>query len=99
MGDKISGSWATIGVLAEKGMPKVCSTGKSFSVWKIASLDTTTVSLFLFGDAYAQHYKESAGSIITVLNAKVRCDAKVRFFCSSMLNLLLMSFNLGYSTY
>mgnify|MGYP006889206765 FL=1 len=79
MGEKISGSWATIGVLAEKGMPKVCSTGKNFAIWKIASLDTTTVSLFLFGDAYAQHYKESAGSIITVLNAKVRRDAKVSF--------------------
>ncbi|KAH7365516.1 hypothetical protein KP509_18G032200 [Ceratopteris richardii] len=76
MGENIAGSWATIGVVAEKGTPKVSSTGQNFAVWKISSLDSTMVSIFLFGEAFKSHYKEPTGSIITVFNAKVRRDEK-----------------------
>ncbi|MCO5549151.1 hypothetical protein L7F22_002617 [Adiantum nelumboides] len=76
MGENIKGSWATIGVLAGKGTPKVSSTGQNFSMWKIASLDSTTVSIFLFGEAFSHHYKEPAGCIFAVFSAKVRRDDK-----------------------
>ncbi|MCO5594789.1 hypothetical protein L7F22_048823 [Adiantum nelumboides] len=76
MGENIKGSWATIGVLAGKGTPKVSSTGQNFSIWKIASLDSTTVPIFLFGEAFSHHYKEPAGCIFAVFNAKVRRDDK-----------------------
>ena len=78
IGETILGAWATVGVLTEKGMPKVSSTGKNFVIWKLSTLDTSTVPLFLFGDAYIRHWKESAGSIMAVLNAKVRRDDKVK---------------------
>lgn len=76
IGENISGCWATVGVLSEKGMPKVSSNGKNFAIWKLATLDTNTVSLFLFGDAYTRHWKEPAGSIAAVFNAKVWRDNK-----------------------
>lgn len=84
MGENIKGAWATVGVLAEKGSPKVSSNGKDFAIWKIASLDTATISLFLFGDAYTQHCKEPAGCIIAVFNAKVRHDNKRNEFSLSI---------------
>ncbi|KAI3960599.1 hypothetical protein MKX01_003773 [Papaver californicum] len=34
VGDTITGSWATIGVLSEKGAPKMSSTGKHYCIWK-----------------------------------------------------------------
>ncbi|KAI5082901.1 hypothetical protein GOP47_0002644 [Adiantum capillus-veneris] len=76
MSENISGSWATIGVLAGKGTPKVSSTGQSFTIWKIASLDSTMISVFLFGEAFSHHYKEPAGCILAIFNAKVRRDDK-----------------------
>lgn len=73
------GSWATVGVLIEKGQPKVSAAGKKFSIWKLASLDGAAISIFLFGAAYTQHWKESAGAVFTVFNAKVRLDERVGF--------------------
>lgn len=84
MGEKIVGAWATIGVLAEKGTPRVSSTGQNFAIWKIASLDSTLIPAFLFGEAYQYHYKEPAGCIVAVFNAKVRRDDKVRFELKSL---------------
>jgi minichromosome maintenance protein 10 len=60
MGDNIMGCWATVGVLTEKGNPKLSSTGKNFSLWKLGSLEEITISLFLFGDEYTRHWKEIA---------------------------------------
>lgn len=40
-GDNITGCWAIVGVLMEKGNPKLSSTGKNFAVWKLGSLDET----------------------------------------------------------
>lgn len=73
------GAWATIGVLAEKGIPRVSSTGQNFTIWKIASLDSALISVFLFGEAFTHHYKEPAGCIVAIFNAKVRRDDKVGF--------------------
>ena len=73
------GSWATVGVLIEKGQPKVSAAGKNFSIWKLASLDGAVISIFLFGAAYTQHWKESAGAVFAVFSAKVRLDERVGF--------------------
>ncbi|KAH9327737.1 hypothetical protein KI387_007915, partial [Taxus chinensis] len=84
MGDKITGSWATVGVLTEKGNPRLSSTGKNFTIWKLSSLDATTISLFLFGDAYPRHWKEAPGSILSIFNAKVRREDKGNEFSLSV---------------
>ncbi|XP_012081771.2 protein MCM10 homolog [Jatropha curcas] len=74
VGDTLSGCWATIGVLTEKGNPRTSSVGKSYCIWKIGCLDENTISLFLFGDAYQQNCKEQAGTVFALFNCTVRRD-------------------------
>ncbi|KAF5727818.1 hypothetical protein HS088_TW22G01515 [Tripterygium wilfordii] len=75
VGDTLSGCWASVGVLTEKGSPKTSSVGKNYCVWKIGCLDENAVSLFLFGDAYQQNCKEKAGTVFALFNCTVRKDA------------------------
>ncbi|KAJ0077208.1 hypothetical protein Patl1_36030 [Pistacia atlantica] len=75
-GDTLSGCWATVGVLTEKGYPKTSSIGKNYSIWKIGCLDENTISVFLFGDAYQQNLKEQAGTVFALFNCTVRRDTK-----------------------
>ncbi|RDX74764.1 Protein MCM10-like protein, partial [Mucuna pruriens] len=77
IGDTFSGSWATVGVLTEKGSQKTSSSGKSFCIWKIGCLDENTVSLFLFGDAYQKNMQEQAGTVFALFNCTVRKDTVV----------------------
>lgn len=80
VGDTISGCWATVGVLTEKGTKKTSSTGKNFCIWKFGCLDEATISVFLFGDAYTKHWKESSGTVFALFNSNVRKDAQVWFW-------------------
>lgn len=80
MGTNFRGAWATVGVVTEKGQPKVSAAGKNFAVWKLASLDGTVISIFLFGDAYTTHWKEAAGAVFAVFSAKVRLDERVSLY-------------------
>ncbi|GMH02965.1 hypothetical protein Nepgr_004804 [Nepenthes gracilis] len=73
-GDTLTGCWATVGVLTEKGSPKTSSTGKNYCIWKIGSLDGQSVSVFLFGDAYQKYCKESAGTVFAFFNSGLRND-------------------------
>ncbi|KAK4562263.1 hypothetical protein RGQ29_004936 [Quercus rubra] len=84
VGDTLSGCWATVGVLSEKGTPKTSSTGKTYSIWKVGSLDENTVSLFLFGDAYQRNCKEQAGTVFALFNCAVRKDAMGKGFSLSV---------------
>ncbi|XP_054778824.1 uncharacterized protein LOC129286797 [Prosopis cineraria] len=83
IGDTISGCWATVGVLTEKGSPKTSSTGKSFCIWKIGCLDESNISLFLFGDAYKRNSQEHAGTVFALFNCAVRKDAMGNAFSLS----------------
>lgn len=71
-GDSLSGSWSTVGVLIEKGIPRTSSNGKAYSIWKIGSLNEDGVSLFLFGDAYQRNMNEKAGTVFAFFNCNVR---------------------------
>lgn len=87
-GDTLSGCWATIGVLIEKGNPRTSSTGKPYAIWKFGCLNEKTASLFLFGDAYQRNCNEKAGTVFALFNSSVRKDSLVLFpstfspFCS-----------------
>ncbi|KAI3446258.1 hypothetical protein Pfo_002923 [Paulownia fortunei] len=74
MGDTLSGCWATIGVLTEKGIPRTSSIGKTFTIWKMGCLDENPISLFLFGDAYQKSCEEKIGTIFALFNCSVRKD-------------------------
>ncbi|KAH9534621.1 hypothetical protein CY35_17G014400 [Sphagnum magellanicum] len=84
MRTNLQGSWATVGVLTEKGQPKLSAAGKNFMVWKLSSLDGALVSVFLFGGSYTEHWKESAGAVFAVFNAKVRLDERSKEMCLSV---------------
>ena len=49
MGDTLSGSWATLAVLCEKGNPRTRSAGRSYCIWKFDCFNETVTSTFLFG--------------------------------------------------
>ncbi|MQL70685.1 hypothetical protein Taro_003002 [Colocasia esculenta] len=83
-GDNISGCWATVGVLTEKGNPKLSSTGKNFCVWKVGCLDESVVSVFLFGDAYTKNSKEPVGTVFGLFNSSIRKDAGGKGFSLSV---------------
>ncbi|CAN0878844.1 Protein MCM10 homolog [Linum grandiflorum] len=74
IGDSISGCWATVGVLTEKGEPRTSSIGKTFSIWNFSCLDETTVPVFLFGNAYQLNREAKAGTVFALLNCAVRRD-------------------------
>ncbi|KAG7394316.1 minichromosome maintenance- protein [Phytophthora boehmeriae] len=63
--------WVTIGVLTRKTLSKPAANGSTFMVWGLSDLDGTELGVFLFGDAYAAHWKEVAGSVVAVLNASL----------------------------
>ncbi|XP_010265986.1 PREDICTED: protein MCM10 homolog [Nelumbo nucifera] len=84
MGDTLSGCWATVGVLTEKGNPKVSSTGKNYCIWKIGCLDEKTVPVFLFGDAYTKYWKEHAATVFAFFNSNIRKDAEGKGFSLSV---------------
>ncbi|KAK4746621.1 hypothetical protein SAY87_025658 [Trapa incisa] len=73
-GDSLSGCWATVGVLIEKGIPRTSSNGKSYSIWKVGSLDDDSLSLFLFGDAYQKNMNEKTGTVFALFNCNIRKD-------------------------
>lgn len=76
-GDSLSGCWATVGVLLDKGSPRVSSAGKSYAIWKMGCLDESDVSVFLFGDSYTQYCNEGVGAVFALFNSAVRRDTGV----------------------
>ncbi|KAJ4803917.1 MCM10 minichromosome maintenance deficient 10 [Rhynchospora pubera] len=84
VGDSISGCWATIGIILEKGTPRVSSSGKSYSICKIGSLDGSEVSVFLFDDSHVNFSSESVGAVFAFFNCNVRRDNMGKGFSMSV---------------
>ena len=68
-------AWLTIGCLVERGPAKPTQRGDSFCVWKMSDLATggsaTTISVFLFGEAFKESWKEMAGSVFALLTPRI----------------------------
>ena len=64
--------WVTIGVLAKKKVSKTSESGRTFHVWEISDIRpgsaAKSISLFLFGDAAANAYKELEGALLLLIN-------------------------------
>lgn len=52
--------------------PRESASGKKYGLWKVTDLAGFTCSLFLFGDAFEAHWKESEGSVVGLVNAKYK---------------------------
>jgi hypothetical protein len=68
-------AWLTFGVLVDKGAAKPTQRGDSFCVWKFSDLgrpggSATTISVFLFGEAFSSAWKELPGTIFALLTPR-----------------------------
>ena len=69
--------WSTIAVVVEKSFPKESAKGNKFLVLKIGDLESASFSLFLFGDAFAEHcHKLDFGCVVLITCAKAKADEK-----------------------
>ena len=68
-------AWLTIGCLIDRGAAKPTARGDSFCVWKLCDLrsgnSATTVSVFLFGEAFKEAWKELPGSVFALLTPRI----------------------------
>lgn len=70
----LEGAWATVAALAEKSPTREAANGKKFGVWTLTDLDGTSVKLYLFGEAFAEHWKETETSLLAILGARAKSD-------------------------
>lgn len=70
--EKNEQDWVVAGVIVSKVI-RTSSGGNQFCVWTLSDLqrELKTVALFLFGDAFKQCWKNSAGTVVGVLNPSV----------------------------
>ncbi|KAJ3157071.1 SPT3 Dosage dependent suppressor of Ty-induced promoter mutations-like protein [Geranomyces variabilis] len=71
-GDDIDGDWVTIGVVFDKSAPRTSSIGKQFSTLKLTDLNGGVVNVFLFDGCHIAHEREAVGSVVAILNAKIK---------------------------
>ena len=66
--------WLTIGVLVNKGPPdKFTRFGSRYAIWQFSDLQAagaTTISVLLFGEAWATSWKVLPGEVYALLSAK-----------------------------
>ncbi|KAL6749813.1 hypothetical protein V8C86DRAFT_3144665, partial [Haematococcus lacustris] len=68
-------SWTTLGVIASKVQAEG-KTGSMYSRWQLSDLAGTSITLFLFGQAHKELYKESEGSVVIVRAAKLKREER-----------------------
>ena len=50
--------------------------GKTFSIWKLGDLEGNKVTVFLFGDTHADHFKEAEGTIWAIIDGTIKPDER-----------------------
>ena len=63
-------------VLTEKLKPKESASGRAFSMWRLSDLQGTNLSLFLFGKAHEELWKDQfEGAVVAVWGPQVGTQA------------------------
>lgn len=70
-GVELDCDWVTIGVVVTKSEVKKTKTGNNYIIFTVSDLEGQEISLFLFSEAYENHWKTCLGSVIAVLNAEL----------------------------
>eukprot|EP00891_Asterochloris_glomerata_P006657 jgi/Astpho2/6657/fgenesh1_pg.00101_%23_46_t len=74
------GKWGTVAVLTEKLKPKESASGRAFSMWRLSDLQGTNLSLFLFGRAHEESWKDQfEGAVVAVWGPQCKTDEEGRF--------------------
>ena len=67
--------WACLTTVGEVSPDRTTSSGQKYLIWKLTDLDQTTLSVFVFGEAYRSYSRDvKAGSMVALFNAKVRAE-------------------------
>ncbi|CAC5409455.1 MCM10 [Mytilus coruscus] len=71
-------NWVTIGVIVSKTDPRQSATGKTYCIWKLSDLQDCdkTISFFLFGEVYKQHWKNEVTAVVGILNPNLMDKAE-----------------------
>mmetsp|Transcript_7926 Transcript_7926/g.15385 ORF Transcript_7926/g.15385 Transcript_7926/m.15385 type:complete len:300 (-) Transcript_7926:1075-1974(-) len=67
---KLNQDWVTIGVLVQKGAPKVAKNGENYLTLCIGDLEGKDLLIIAFQDAFNKWKDEPRGSVLGILNAK-----------------------------
>ncbi|XP_063407676.1 protein MCM10 homolog isoform X2 [Mytilus trossulus] len=71
-------NWVTIGVIVSKTDPRQSATGKTYCIWKLSDLQDCdkSISFFLFGEVYKQHWKNEVTAVVGILNPNLMDKAE-----------------------
>ncbi|XP_060557335.1 protein MCM10 homolog [Ruditapes philippinarum] len=71
-------NWVTLGVVVHKTEPRQSAAGKAYCIWKLSDLQNCdkTVTFFLFGNVYKEHWKNDLGVVIGLLNPSIMDKAE-----------------------
>lgn len=63
----LSDNWAVIAALAQRH-PGQTARGGGYSRWVLSDLDDHTVTLMLWGEAHAEHWKQMGGGLFCIMS-------------------------------
>ncbi|XP_052779218.1 protein MCM10 homolog isoform X1 [Mya arenaria] len=93
-------NWVTMGVVVHKTEPRQSAAGKTFCIWKLSDLQSCekTVTFFLFGNVYKDHWKNDLGIVVGLLNPSVmdkaeKIQSEVAITIKHPQQLLIMGFS------
>ncbi|KAJ3114492.1 minichromosome maintenance- protein [Nowakowskiella sp. JEL0407] len=68
----IAGDWVTIGVVSEKSLPRASVKGEKYITMRVTDLKGMSMAVILFGRCFDVHWMEVVGSVVAVLNPRVK---------------------------
>lgn len=57
----------SIGVLISKSIPHLSKNGHKFVTWKLSDLESNTVIVTLYTNAYKDHFQDSLGGVVYII--------------------------------
>lgn len=50
------------------------SAGRNYAIWKVTDLEQTSMTVFMFGAAYDDHFRETEGMVVALVAPKTRTE-------------------------
>ena len=69
--EDVSRDWVTIGGLYDKSSTRSSAGGKHYQIWTVGDLNGSSISIFMFGDAFHTHKNMKRGTLLAFLNARL----------------------------
>lgn len=66
-----AGNWVIVGVISKKSDPRNTKTGGKYLIFTLFDMQESTISVFVFGQAYQSYWKQAEGVLVFIANPKV----------------------------